>query len=87
MANIFGLPKLTLNMRPGQMAVGVMILKNRGAQDIFVACVDGLTSFPEAIEMFATLDCEKTGFQQITESSALQMPVDFSPMNHSAIPE
>lgn len=25
-------------------------LKNRGVQDIFIACVDGLTGFPEAIE-------------------------------------
>lgn len=25
-------------------------LKNRGLQDIFIACVDGLTGFPEAIE-------------------------------------
>ena len=25
-------------------------LKNRGVQDIFVACVDGLKGFPEAIE-------------------------------------
>ncbi len=25
-------------------------LKNRGLQDMFIACVDGLTSFPEAIE-------------------------------------
>ena len=25
-------------------------LKNRGARDIFIACVDGLTGFPEAIE-------------------------------------
>jgi transposase-like protein len=25
-------------------------LKNRGVEDIFVACVDGLTGFPEAIE-------------------------------------
>jgi putative transposase len=24
-------------------------LKNRGVQDLFVACVDGLTGFPEAI--------------------------------------
>jgi transposase-like protein len=24
-------------------------LKNRGVQDIFIACVDGLTGFPEAI--------------------------------------
>jgi len=25
-------------------------LKNRGLEDIFIACVDGLTGFPEAIE-------------------------------------
>ncbi len=25
-------------------------LKNRGVQDIFIACVDGLKGFPEAIE-------------------------------------
>src|SRR5947208_17020656 len=25
-------------------------LKNRGVKDIFIACVDGLTGFPEAIE-------------------------------------
>src|SRR5205085_11597636 len=25
-------------------------LKNRGVRDIFIACVDGLTGFPEAIE-------------------------------------
>lgn len=25
-------------------------LKNRGVEDIFIACVDGLTGFPEAIE-------------------------------------
>jgi putative transposase len=25
-------------------------LKNRGVQDILIACVDGLTGFPEAIE-------------------------------------
>ena len=25
-------------------------LKNRGIQDIFIACVDGLKGFPEAIE-------------------------------------
>jgi putative transposase len=25
-------------------------LKNRGVQDIFIACVDGLKDFPEAIE-------------------------------------
>ena len=25
-------------------------LKNRGVQDVFIACVDGLTGFPEAIE-------------------------------------
>lgn len=29
---------------------GVTELKNRGVQDIFIACVDGLKSFPEAIE-------------------------------------
>ena len=31
-------------------AGGVTELKNRGVQDIFVACVDGLKGFPEAIE-------------------------------------
>lgn len=25
-------------------------LKNRGVQDLFIACVDGLKGFPEAIE-------------------------------------
>jgi transposase-like protein len=25
-------------------------LKNRGVQDVFIACVDGLKGFPEAIE-------------------------------------
>ncbi len=25
-------------------------LKNRGLEDIFIACVDGLTGFPEAIQ-------------------------------------
>jgi putative transposase len=25
-------------------------LKNRGVQDIFIACLDGLKGFPEAIE-------------------------------------
>ncbi|WP_420324174.1 transposase, partial [Legionella erythra] len=25
-------------------------LKNRGLDEIFIACVDGLTGFPEAIE-------------------------------------
>jgi putative transposase len=25
-------------------------LKNRGAKDILIACVDGLSGFPEAIE-------------------------------------
>ena len=25
-------------------------LKNRGVQDIFIACVDGLKGFPDAIE-------------------------------------
>ncbi len=25
-------------------------LKNRGVQDIFIACIDGLKGFPEAIE-------------------------------------
>jgi putative transposase len=25
-------------------------LRNRGVQDIFIACVDGLKGFPEAIE-------------------------------------
>ncbi|MGH8415318.1 MAG: IS256 family transposase, partial [Gammaproteobacteria bacterium] len=29
---------------------GVTELKNRGVQDIFIACVDGLKGFPEAIE-------------------------------------
>lgn len=28
----------------------MMELKNRGVQDIFIACVDGLKGFPEAIE-------------------------------------
>jgi putative transposase len=28
----------------------VTVLKNRGVQDIFIACVDGLKGFPEAIE-------------------------------------
>ena len=31
-------------------------LKNRGMQDCFIACVDGLTGFPEAIEFAATWD-------------------------------
>ena len=29
---------------------GVTELKNRGVQEIFIACVDGLKGFPEAIE-------------------------------------
>ncbi len=28
----------------------VTVLRNRGVQDIFIACVDGLKGFPEAIE-------------------------------------
>ncbi len=34
-------------------------LKNRGVQDIFIACVDGLKGFPEAIEAV----CPKTAVQ------------------------
>jgi len=34
-------------------------LKNCGAQDIFIACVDGLKGFPEAIEAV----CPKTAVQ------------------------
>lgn len=33
-------------------------LKNRGLQDIFIACVDGLTGFPEAISI--SVSCDKS---------------------------
>jgi hypothetical protein len=32
------------------LAAGDHPLKNRGLQDIFIACIDGLKGFPEAIE-------------------------------------
>src|SRR5205085_9288489 len=31
-------------------------LQNRGVKDMFIACVDGLTGFPEAIESVLTRD-------------------------------
>jgi transposase-like protein len=31
-------------------------LRNRGVQDIFIACVDGLKGFPEAIERNTSAD-------------------------------
>ena len=31
-------------------------LKNRGVKDILIACVDGLTGFPQAIEAVYPLD-------------------------------
>jgi transposase-like protein len=37
-------------------------LKNRGVRDILIACVDGLTGFPQAIEAV---------FQKLKSSSAL----------------
>ena len=35
---------------PSSGSAVVTELKNRGVQDIFIACVDGLKGFPEAIE-------------------------------------
>lgn len=32
------------------LAAGRPELRNRGVQDIFIACVDGLKGFPDAIE-------------------------------------
>jgi putative transposase len=44
-------------------------IKNRGVQDVFIACVDGLKGFPEAIESVfplftgATLHCASRALQ------------------------
>lgn len=42
-------------------------LKNRGVQDIFIACVDGLKGFPEAIEAMIV--------QQITQNKVKVLPL------------
>ena len=44
-------------------------LKNRGVQDVFIACVDGLTGFPEAIEtVFPQADVQPCSIHMVRNS-------------------
>jgi hypothetical protein len=45
-------------------------LKNQGVQDIFIACVDGFTGFPEAIEAIFP----KTGTKRLDSDCSLPEP-------------
>jgi putative transposase len=53
-------------------------LQNRGVKDIFIACVDGLTGFPEAIEaVFPQTQvqlCICPSGQELLELRVLQRP-------------
>ena len=45
-------------------------LKNRGVRDIFIACVDGLTGFPQAIEaVFPETEIQQCIIHQIRNST------------------
>ena len=50
---------------------GVTELKNRGVQDICIACVDGLKGFPEAIEAVYPKAAVQLGHPVEPELSAL----------------
>jgi hypothetical protein len=50
-------------MRPMQV---ITELKNRGVQDIFIACVDGLKGFPE-VKFPDGKDFKLTGLKVFTE--------------------
>jgi hypothetical protein len=48
-------------------------LKNRGVQDIFIACVDGLKGFPEAIETVYYLLCDDQAIGTTSAAGARSM--------------
>lgn len=56
-------------------------LKNRGARDILIACADGLTGFPQAIEaVFPKTEIQQRIIHQICNTTKLVSYKDIKPL-------
>ena len=56
-------------------------LKNRGVEDILIACVDGLTGFPEAIEaVYPDTEVQQCIIHQIRSSTKFVSYKDIKPL-------
>ncbi len=71
-------------------------LQNRGVKDIFIACVDGLTGFPEAIESVLTRDAgaalhgaygQKFAALRLAQAHAKRVATDLKAIYSSATQE
>ena len=57
------------------------VLKNRGVEDILIACVDGLTGFPQAIEtVFSQTEIQQCIIHQIRNTTKFVSYKELKPL-------